>query len=53
MPNRDVEKIYSTPEFVAKLRRLAGALEKSAKVRDSSCGRARLRTDARGVQRGA
>jgi amphi-Trp domain-containing protein len=25
--NRDVEKAYSTPEFVAKLRRLADALE--------------------------
>ena len=26
-PDRDVEKIYSTSEFVAKLRRLADALE--------------------------
>ncbi len=26
--DRDVEKVYSTPEFVAKLRRLADALEK-------------------------
>jgi len=26
-PDSDVEKIYSTPEFVAKLRRLADALE--------------------------
>jgi amphi-Trp domain-containing protein len=26
-PGRDVEKVYSTPEFVAKLRRLAEALE--------------------------
>ncbi len=25
--NRDVEKVYSTPEFVGKLRRLANALE--------------------------
>ena len=25
--DRDVEKVYSTPEFVAKLRRLADALE--------------------------
>jgi amphi-Trp domain-containing protein len=25
--NRDVEKVYSTPEFVSKLRRLADALE--------------------------
>ena len=27
-PNRDVEKIYSTSEFVSKLRRLADALER-------------------------
>jgi amphi-Trp domain-containing protein len=27
-PNRDVEKVYSTSEFVSKLRRLADALEK-------------------------
>jgi hypothetical protein len=26
-PDRDVEKVYSTSEFVAKLRRLADALE--------------------------
>ncbi len=26
--DRDIEKTYSTPEFVAKLRRLADALEK-------------------------
>ena len=25
--NRDVERVYSTPEFVSKLRRLADALE--------------------------
>jgi amphi-Trp domain-containing protein len=25
--DRDIEKVYSTPEFVAKLRRLADALE--------------------------
>ncbi|HPC93687.1 MAG TPA: amphi-Trp domain-containing protein [Sedimentisphaerales bacterium] len=29
--NRDVEKVYSTGEFVAKLRRLADALEKGEK----------------------
>ena len=29
--NRDIEKIYSTNEFVAKLRRLADALEKNEK----------------------
>lgn len=28
---RDIEKVYSTPEFVAKLRRLADALEKGEK----------------------
>ena len=27
-PNRDVEKVYSTSEFVSKLRRLADALER-------------------------
>jgi len=27
-PDRDIEKVYSTSEFVAKLRRLADALEK-------------------------
>ena len=26
-PERDIEKVYSTPDFVAKLRRLADALE--------------------------
>ena len=26
-PNRDIEKVYSTAEFVSKLRRLADALE--------------------------
>jgi amphi-Trp domain-containing protein len=31
MPDRDVEKIYSTPEFVAKLRRLADSLETNSK----------------------
>lgn len=30
-PNRDIEKIYSTSEFVAKLRRLADSLEKGEK----------------------
>lgn len=32
MPSRDVEKVYSTPEFVAKLRRLADALETGSKL---------------------
>jgi amphi-Trp domain-containing protein len=31
MPGRDIEKVYSTSEFVAKLRRLADALETNAK----------------------
>jgi amphi-Trp domain-containing protein len=31
MPGRDIEKVYSTAEFVAKLRRLADALETSSK----------------------
>jgi amphi-Trp domain-containing protein len=31
MSNRDVEKSYSTAEFVAKLRRFADALEKNEK----------------------
>ncbi len=30
-PERDVEKVYSTAEFVAKLRRLADALEQGEK----------------------
>ena len=30
-PDRDIEKVYSTSEFVAKLRRLADALEKGDK----------------------
>ncbi len=30
-PNRDIEKVYSTAEFVAKLRRLAEALETGEK----------------------
>jgi amphi-Trp domain-containing protein len=31
MSERDIEKIYSTPEFVAKLRRFADALEAGSK----------------------
>ena len=31
MAERDIEKVYSTEEFVAKLRRLADALETNAK----------------------
>jgi len=30
-PERDIEKVYSTAEFTAKLRRLADALEKGEK----------------------
>jgi amphi-Trp domain-containing protein len=30
-PQRDIEKVYSTDQFVAKLRRLADALEKGEK----------------------
>lgn len=28
---RDIEKVYTTPEFIAKLRRLADSLESGAK----------------------
>jgi amphi-Trp domain-containing protein len=31
MPDRDIEKIYSTSDFAAKLRRLADALETNSK----------------------
>jgi amphi-Trp domain-containing protein len=31
MPQRDIEKVYSKAEFVAKLRRLADALETNSK----------------------
>jgi amphi-Trp domain-containing protein len=31
MPDRDIEKVYSNAEFVAKLRRLADALETGSK----------------------
>jgi amphi-Trp domain-containing protein len=31
MPDRDIEKVYSTSEFVAKLRRLADSLETNSK----------------------
>ncbi len=37
-PNRDVEKVYSTSEFVAKLRRLADALEKREKFQIQIAG---------------
>lgn len=31
MPDRDIEKVYSTAEFVAKLRRFADALESGSR----------------------
>jgi amphi-Trp domain-containing protein len=31
MPDRDIEKVYSTSEFVAKLRRLADSLETNSR----------------------
>lgn len=36
--DRDVEKVYSTPEFVAKLRRLADALEKGERFETQVAG---------------
>ena len=36
--DRDIEKVYSTSEFVAKLRRLADALEAGKLVRDPVAG---------------
>jgi amphi-Trp domain-containing protein len=38
MPERDVETIASTPEFVAKLRRLADALESGGSFRIQIAG---------------
>ncbi len=47
MPNeRDIEKGYSTPEVVAKLRRLADALETEAPFRIQVAGE-RIRVPAR------
>lgn len=47
MPNeRDVEKGYSTPEVVAKLRRLADALERETPFRIQVAGE-RIRVPAR------
>ncbi len=34
-PERDIEKVYSTSEFVAKLRRLADALERGGAYLES------------------
>ncbi len=43
---RDVEKVYSTPEVVAKLRRLADALETGSPFRIQVAGE-RIRVPAR------
>jgi amphi-Trp domain-containing protein len=45
-PERDVERIYSTEEFVAKLRRLADALEAGSSFRIQVAGE-RFRVPAR------
>ena len=45
-PPRDVERIYSTPEVVAKLRRLADALETDQPFRIQVAGE-RIRVPAR------
>jgi amphi-Trp domain-containing protein len=45
-PERDVERIYSTEEFVAKLRRLADALETGSSFRIQVAGE-RFRVPAR------
>lgn len=37
-PERDIEKVYSTSDYVAKLRRLADALEKGEKFEISIAG---------------
>ena len=37
-PQRDIEKVYSTVQFVAKLRRLADALEKGQKFKIQIAG---------------
>jgi amphi-Trp domain-containing protein len=47
MPNRDLEKTYSRAQFVAKLRRLADALEAGEPFVISVAGeRLRIPTDA-------
>jgi len=38
MPERDIEKAYSTAEFVAKLHRLADTLEKGEKLEIQTTG---------------
>ena len=45
-PTRDVERIYSTPDVVAKLRRLADALETGTSFRIQIAGE-RFRVPAR------
>ena len=37
-PERDIEKVYSTSQFVAKLRRLADALEKGERFKIQIAG---------------
>ncbi len=60
--DRDIEKVYSTDEFVAKLRRLADALETgerfeirvAGEIVCSACAcRVQRRARARGERRGA
>ena len=59
--NRDIEKVYSTDQFVAKLRRLADALEKGEKFEIQIAGeriyvpvrsRVQYRARTRGRRRG-
>ncbi|MET0526288.1 MAG: amphi-Trp domain-containing protein [Nocardioides sp.] len=47
-PDRDVERIYATQDVVAKLRRLADALEKERPFRIQVAGE-RIRVPARAV----
>jgi amphi-Trp domain-containing protein len=46
MNERDVEKIYSKEEFIAKLRRLADCIEKNENFRISVAGEALYVPDA-------
>ena len=47
-PDRDIERIYATPDVVAKLRRLADALEREKPFR-IQIGGERIRVPARAV----
>ena len=51
--DRDIEKVYSTSEFVAKLRRLADALEAGKRFEIQVAGGEDLRARPRRVQRRA